>query len=566
MTAKKIGREDFLGNSLLPGVDQFGLWTNGGNLLQVARLNRVTEHNSHGDALGKNIALRVEILVNSEFLVTMKTRNGLRCFSPGLIKRAPGAGAARLTKRRLISNHILRLPNAPLSIAPGQENFVYMRRFGILTVILLVGLRLAIGWHFFHVGLSHFNDKSWSSEGFLRGAKGPLAGSFQAVLPPRPADKWQQMFDETVRVTMGSGSPSKLSKSTNSPTVPAKGDAGKGKDDTSKASLPKPDATAANQANGNIAAGDEPDQAEGSSEKSTPAEKPAEQKPGEKKAEPPALGKVPEAIKPDEDNKSAERPPEKSPAAASTAKPKEAVKAADKKSELDLAVADWHAQIVADWQHQYETFVGDYPLDDQQKQDTQALLNEFSDRARDYLNDQAKDAGEFRHLAERLGQLERVAGAQQIRYQAERIAKFESDLKSKSAGWAKELGGLEESLRGNWFANLTEGQRKSVIPADNILSRINLVVEYLILGVGACLLLGLFTRLASLAGALFLFSVILSQLWDPFWATKGEAPYVPVEMFALLVLSTTLAGRWGGLDFFIHYLIVRPIVTRREIL
>lgn len=66
--------------------------------------------------------------------------------------------------------------------------------------------------------------------------------------------------------------------------------------------------------------------------------------------------------------------------------------------------------------------------------------------------------------------------------------------------------------------------------------------------VGGLLILGLFTRFASLSAALFLGSVILSQ---PFWM-PGTKPtfYESVELFALLVIFATCAGRYGGLDFF----------------
>jgi uncharacterized membrane protein YphA (DoxX/SURF4 family) len=54
---------------------------------------------------------------------------------------------------------------------------------GFLTVLLLVALRVVIGWHFFQEGLSHKNDPHWSSEGFLRQAKGPLADQFKLYSP-----------------------------------------------------------------------------------------------------------------------------------------------------------------------------------------------------------------------------------------------------------------------------------------------------------------------------------------------------------------------------------------------
>ena len=54
---------------------------------------------------------------------------------------------------------------------------------GFLTVVLLVALRVVIGWHFFQEGMSHQRDPHWSSEGFLKQAKGPLAKYFKTWTP-----------------------------------------------------------------------------------------------------------------------------------------------------------------------------------------------------------------------------------------------------------------------------------------------------------------------------------------------------------------------------------------------
>jgi uncharacterized membrane protein YphA (DoxX/SURF4 family) len=72
-------------------------------------------------------------------------------------------------------------------------------------------------------------------------------------------------------------------------------------------------------------------------------------------------------------------------------------------------------------------------------------------------------------------------------------------------------------------------------------------VPYFDLAVGACLILGLFTRPAALAGGLFLLNVCLSQ-WP---LAEGAAPiyYQGVEMLALFALAALGAGQYAGLDF-----------------
>ena len=79
--------------------------------------------------------------------------------------------------------------------------------------------------------------------------------------------------------------------------------------------------------------------------------------------------------------------------------------------------------------------------------------------------------------------------------------------------------------------------------------------------VGALLLLGLFTRLASLAGIGF---VLLFYLCNPpfvgyFYSLPTEGSYLIVnknlvEIGALLVILTTGSGQFAGLDRLVHAL------------
>ncbi|MCS7045367.1 MAG: hypothetical protein NZO58_03320 [Gemmataceae bacterium] len=80
---------------------------------------------------------------------------------------------------------------------------------------LLVGLRLTIGWHFLVEGLDKIHTPGWSSEAYLREATGPLAPYFRKLAGDRLLDKltvgpdntfpaeleieWRAYFDEFVR-------------------------------------------------------------------------------------------------------------------------------------------------------------------------------------------------------------------------------------------------------------------------------------------------------------------------------------------------------------------------------
>jgi uncharacterized membrane protein YphA (DoxX/SURF4 family) len=81
------------------------------------------------------------------------------------------------------------------------------------------------------------------------------------------------------------------------------------------------------------------------------------------------------------------------------------------------------------------------------------------------------------------------------------------------------------------------------------LAMVDKVITWLTLGVGACLIVGLFVPLAGFVGAIFLAAVISTQ--PPWVGGAQETYYQFIEMFSLLVLACTCAGRWAGLDYFI---------------
>ena len=93
-----------------------------------------------------------------------------------------------------------------------------------------------------------------------------------------------------------------------------------------------------------------------------------------------------------------------------------------------------------------------------------------------------------------------------------------------------------------------------------------MLLTWSLFAIGLCLMLGLFTRPAALAGAGFMLFVVLSQPSYP-----GVYPLDPpqlghallvnkdfVEMMALLVIASTTLGRWTGLDFFLHNYLIKP--------
>lgn len=163
-------------------------------------------------------------------------------------------------------------------------------------------------------------------------------------------------------------------------------------------------------------------------------------------------------------------------------------------------------------------------------------------------------------------------------FQQQRIWKKQTELQSQLKGWRDELDHIYQQFRDDLDALLDRDQRERVggVPAaetaETKIARVDRMVSYGVTAIGLLLMVGLFTRLASLAGALFLLSIVLAQ---PDWPGLFPVPHPAVghslfvnkefvEMMALFALATTRVGRWGGLDFFIHYLFVRPLFGKRE--
>jgi uncharacterized membrane protein YphA (DoxX/SURF4 family) len=197
------------------------------------------------------------------------------------------------------------------------------------------------------------------------------------------------------------------------------------------------------------------------------------------------------------------------------------------------------------------------------------------DVERNYLVSVESDLKAFYASLDRFEQsAERSQGAP---FQKERRWNDMMKLRQEAQGWIRELETREANYQRALYDLLDEDQRElGAVPASwnpfdwGRMGQINFAVTFALTAMGLCLILGLFTRLAALGGAGFMFFVVLTQpawpgIYPPDPPVVGHALLINkdfVEMLALLTIATTLAGRWAGLDYFIHHLIVDPIMSR----
>ena len=134
---------------------------------------------------------------------------------------------------------------------------------------------------------------------------------------------------------------------------------------------------------------------------------------------------------------------------------------------------------------------------------------------------------------------------------------YEGLTKLTAASWTS--AGYLKQARGP-FAELFRGLAGN----PNMLANADLITMWGLTIVGACLILGLLTRLASLAGIGFILMFYLATppLVGYFYSVPSEGSYLIVnknlvEIAALGVIFATRSGLFAGLDRIVHGLVAR---------
>lgn len=230
------------------------------------------------------------------------------------------------------------------------------------------------------------------------------------------------------------------------------------------------------------------------------------------------------------------------------------------------------------WENMKDQVVKSYGLDDTQAKKADAVYEQYKKSLEEFLADKADDVVAY------LGSLDRFQEAESkgnngAAHMRERAWKRERELRAEAKGWLTQIEkmgqGYQDSL---WNLMSDEQQARGPISTKGWNpfawlrnDQINFAVTYALTAIGLCLMLGFCTRLAALGGAVFMLNVVLTQpAWPGFYppdpAVVGHALLINkdfVEMVALFLVATTAVGRWGGLDYFVHHLVVNPFLSRK---
>ncbi|HEX5442339.1 MAG TPA: hypothetical protein VFW87_00860 [Pirellulales bacterium] len=216
------------------------------------------------------------------------------------------------------------------------------------------------------------------------------------------------------------------------------------------------------------------------------------------------------------------------------------------------AVQGFLDEVQKDWANDRSEFAAHYTLDARQAKRADRVLGDYQAQLRSWGGTHKDELETHVHQWQRTEKAAESPDAADVPFRKQRVAQSHAALAGEASSWQAELKAIEREYHNALDDVLTPAQQESgTMPRPpTAIARIDTVMTCAILGIGGLLLLGLFTRAACVAGAVFLLSVAMTQ---PFWVSGAQPTFNQfVEMFALLTLATTRVGRWAGLDFFVH--------------
>ncbi|MCE9604972.1 MAG: DoxX family protein [Planctomycetia bacterium] len=160
-------------------------------------------------------------------------------------------------------------------------------------------------------------------------------------------------------------------------------------------------------------------------------------------------------------------------------------------------------------------------------------------------------------------------------FERKRLWEAEQKLRADGRPWLKWIDDQHDGLHADLQRTLPlDDREKQMVPTiKEVFTDTDKFVTYANIAIGACLIVGLFSRLAALGGGIFLAAIVAAKWqWPGYYApdphpAQGHTMFVTkefVEMMACFALATLPTGRWGGFDYFVHNLCVRPFLRNKD--
>jgi uncharacterized membrane protein YphA (DoxX/SURF4 family) len=221
------------------------------------------------------------------------------------------------------------------------------------------------------------------------------------------------------------------------------------------------------------------------------------------------------------------------------------------------------------WNQYRERVAAHFGFDEKQTAKASEVLKFRERQYVTLLDDNAVDINTYFHGLDRRDKYRREAGRMEVASLRGQVETIERDLVKERRGWLASIDaiwkGLENDLnalatpeqasRGHLAISKPGRKLMDTIFIDQIIPTFDLIV-------GVLLILGLFTRITSLAAAGFLAMIVATQ-WP---GSPGAIPahYQIIEMFGCLVLAAVGAGRFAGLDFLVACLLRKCCPPKTE--
>ena len=224
------------------------------------------------------------------------------------------------------------------------------------------------------------------------------------------------------------------------------------------------------------------------------------------------------------------------------------------KTDAQRPYGAWLEAILIDFGRTKEHIATHYSFDDAQDHQARRMFAYHEGRLRDYLAGSSEDLAAYRHELGRLLAWQQAKTSDAVPFEVERIATKQKELTAQAASFKAGVAAIERDFRSDLAELATSQQRaEQGLAADggsSILTDFDRFITVTHFLIGACLVVGFFTRIAACGGALFLLLVIASQPpWIVGYSTIG---YQIVMMLTCLLLMATGAGQWCGLDYFVR--------------